>query len=164
VVRARWQQRARDGDGFARPARCKARRAREAPRHAAARSSLGDAAIAPPLPTLPPPARRPPRTLSTWLSLPWRPRIAIGGATRYTLTPAGNRVARHVESWTVTATEALLQLFRPTPGPPAAPVGAPAAEADAAAAGGRGAAAAGAAAAATATAAREGVGEPGGGR
>jgi hypothetical protein len=53
--------------------------------------------------------------------LPWRPRIAIDGSTRYTLGPEGNRVARHVERWSVTAGAALLQLFRPTAGPPPPP-------------------------------------------
>jgi hypothetical protein len=56
--------------------------------------------------------------LETWLKLPWRPRIAIEGTTVYTLNADANRVARHVETWDVSAGEALLQLVRPTQGPP----------------------------------------------
>jgi len=50
--------------------------------------------------------------LETRLRLPWRPRIAVRGATDYTLAD-GNRVVDHVESWEISGTEALLQLFRP---------------------------------------------------
>ncbi|PNH11130.1 hypothetical protein TSOC_002059 [Tetrabaena socialis] len=53
--------------------------------------------------------------LSTYLRLPWRPLIDILGATDYTLNDQSNRIARHVESWAVSGTEALLQMFRPAP-------------------------------------------------
>lgn len=52
--------------------------------------------------------------LETGLKLPWRPVIAIKGSTDYTLDlEESNRVIDHVESWEVSGTEALLQLFRP---------------------------------------------------
>ncbi|KIY97680.1 hypothetical protein MNEG_10281 [Monoraphidium neglectum] len=57
--------------------------------------------------------------LATWLRLPWLPLVSIEGSTRFTLNADANRVVRHVESWNVTAGEALLQLFKATPGPPA---------------------------------------------
>jgi hypothetical protein len=56
------------------------------------------------------------KTLSTWLALKWRPRITIGGATKYTLKCRLKSCGLPVESWTVIATAALLQLFRPVPG------------------------------------------------
>ncbi|GFR52643.1 hypothetical protein Agub_g15234, partial [Astrephomene gubernaculifera] len=55
--------------------------------------------------------------LRTLLRLPWRPLIDIGGATEYTLNAEGNRIVRHVESWSVSGTEALLQMFRPSKPP-----------------------------------------------
>lgn len=57
--------------------------------------------------------------LETRLNLPWTPRIAVKGATDYTLDlEDGNRVVDHVESWEISGTEALLQLFRPGGGRP----------------------------------------------
>lgn len=54
--------------------------------------------------------------LETTLRLPWRPLISVRGSTDYTLHPEdGNRVVDHVESWEISGTEALLQLFRPGP-------------------------------------------------
>ncbi|GIL87599.1 hypothetical protein Vretimale_14712 [Volvox reticuliferus] len=52
--------------------------------------------------------------LQTLLRLPWRPLIDIDGATEYTLNPESNRVVRHVESWGVSGTQALLQMLRPS--------------------------------------------------
>lgn len=56
-------------------------------------------------------------TLRTVLRLPWRPLIDIEGATEYTLNEESNRIVRHVEFWSVSGTEALLQLLRPGPQP-----------------------------------------------
>lgn len=63
--------------------------------------------------------------LATWLNLPWRPLISIEGSTRFTLNGRSDQVVRHVESWNVTASEALLQLFRATGGPPPPPASSP---------------------------------------
>ncbi|GLC36463.1 hypothetical protein PLESTB_000151000 [Pleodorina starrii] len=52
--------------------------------------------------------------LRTFLRLPWRPLIDIDGATEYTLNSESNRIVRHVESWAVSGTQALLQMFRPS--------------------------------------------------
>ncbi|CAK0787080.1 hypothetical protein CVIRNUC_010296 [Coccomyxa viridis] len=52
--------------------------------------------------------------LTTHLKLPWRPFIDINGSTEYTLDPERQQVVRHIESWSVTGTEAILQLFRPS--------------------------------------------------
>ncbi|GIL61425.1 hypothetical protein Vafri_15874 [Volvox africanus] len=52
--------------------------------------------------------------LKTLLRLPWRPLIDIEGATEYTLNPESNRIVRHVESWGVSGTQALLQMFHPS--------------------------------------------------
>ncbi|EFJ48987.1 hypothetical protein VOLCADRAFT_109744 [Volvox carteri f. nagariensis] len=52
--------------------------------------------------------------LRTFLRLPWRPLIDIDGATEYTLNEESNRIVRHVESWGVSGTQALLQMFRPS--------------------------------------------------
>ncbi|WIA38711.1 hypothetical protein OEZ86_002011 [Tetradesmus obliquus] len=54
-------------------------------------------------------------TLDTVISLPWRPRVSILGSTIYTLNSDANKVVRHVESWNVSAWQALLQIV--TPGP-----------------------------------------------
>lgn len=50
--------------------------------------------------------------LTTKLSLPWRPIISLCGATEYTLNEDCNKVVKHIELWSITGTEALLQLFR----------------------------------------------------
>eukprot|EP00955_Chlamydomonas_euryale_P041817 352129-Chlamydomonas_euryale.AAC.1 len=52
-------------------------------------------------------------TLSTTVKLPWRPFISIIGATEYTLNNDANVVIKHVESWNVSATAAVLQILRP---------------------------------------------------
>ncbi|KAF6257037.1 hypothetical protein COO60DRAFT_50429 [Scenedesmus sp. NREL 46B-D3] len=54
-------------------------------------------------------------SLDTGLSLPWRPRVSILGSTIYTLNSDANQVVRHVEAWSVSAWQALLQII--TPGP-----------------------------------------------
>lgn len=51
--------------------------------------------------------------LRTTLALPWRPLIAIGGSTDYVLNDEGNQIVEHIESWSVTGTQALLQMFKP---------------------------------------------------
>ncbi|CAJ1976218.1 unnamed protein product [Sphenostylis stenocarpa] len=48
--------------------------------------------------------------LRTNLKLPWRPLISIDGSTIYELNE-DYRIVRHVESWNVSAIEAVLQIF-----------------------------------------------------
>ncbi|XP_058770535.1 uncharacterized protein LOC131644136 [Vicia villosa] len=48
--------------------------------------------------------------LRTNLKLPWRPLIAIDGSTSYELDD-DFKIIRHVESWNVSALEAVLQIF-----------------------------------------------------
>ncbi|CAK8572360.1 unnamed protein product [Lathyrus sativus] len=48
--------------------------------------------------------------LRTNLKLPWRPLIAIDGSTSYELDD-NFKIIRHVESWNVSALEAVLQIF-----------------------------------------------------
>ncbi|XP_014510908.1 uncharacterized protein LOC106769699 isoform X1 [Vigna radiata var. radiata] len=48
--------------------------------------------------------------LRTNLKLPWRPLISIDGSTMYELNE-NYRIVRHVESWNVSAVEAVLQIF-----------------------------------------------------
>ncbi|KAL1294264.1 hypothetical protein HN51_054982 [Arachis hypogaea] len=53
--------------------------------------------------------------LATWklrtnLNLPWRPLISIDGSTYYELDK-DFKIVRHVESWNVSALEAILQIF-----------------------------------------------------
>ncbi|XP_047157625.1 uncharacterized protein LOC124828383 isoform X1 [Vigna umbellata] len=48
--------------------------------------------------------------LRTNLKLPWRPLISIDGSTIYELNE-DYRIVRHVESWNVSAVEAVLQIF-----------------------------------------------------
>lgn len=48
--------------------------------------------------------------LRTNLKLPWRPLIAIDGSTCYELDD-DFKIIRHVESWNVSALEAVLQIF-----------------------------------------------------
>lgn len=55
--------------------------------------------------------------LSTHLSLPWQPLIDIVGQTSFTLNGDGNKIQQHVETWNVTGTQALLQLFTASSGP-----------------------------------------------
>ncbi|KAG2449314.1 hypothetical protein HYH02_005469 [Chlamydomonas schloesseri] len=52
--------------------------------------------------------------LTTILKLPWRPLIDLDGATEYTLNEESNRIVRHVEFWSISGTEAILQMFRPS--------------------------------------------------
>ncbi|CAL8464982.1 g4517 [Coccomyxa elongata] len=54
--------------------------------------------------------------LSTYLRLPWRPFIDVLGSTEYTLDDASQQVVRHIESWNVSGTEAILQILRPSSG------------------------------------------------
>ncbi|WJX13058.1 hypothetical protein P8452_03495 [Trifolium repens] len=49
--------------------------------------------------------------LRTNLKLPWRPLVAIDGNTRYELNE-DFKIVRHVESWNVSALEAVLQIFK----------------------------------------------------
>ncbi|XP_024637931.1 uncharacterized protein [Medicago truncatula] len=49
--------------------------------------------------------------LRTNLKLPWRPLIAIDGSTSYELNE-DFKIVRHVESWNVSALEAVLQIFK----------------------------------------------------
>ncbi|WVY96705.1 hypothetical protein V8G54_028856 [Vigna mungo] len=51
-----------------------------------------------------------PSVLKTNLKLPWRPLISIDGSTIYELNE-NYRIVRHVESWNVSAVEAVLQIF-----------------------------------------------------
>ncbi|KAG1675492.1 hypothetical protein FOA52_001791 [Chlamydomonas sp. UWO 241] len=53
--------------------------------------------------------------LETTLKLPWRPRVSVIGATEYTLNADANQVERHVETWNISGTEAVLQILRPGP-------------------------------------------------
>ncbi|KAK1314163.1 hypothetical protein QJS10_CPA06g01556 [Acorus calamus] len=46
----------------------------------------------------------------TYLKLPWRPLISIGGTTLYELND-NFKIVRHVESWDVSALEAIGQIF-----------------------------------------------------
>lgn len=48
--------------------------------------------------------------LRTNLKLPWRPLISIDGSTVYELNE-DYRIVRHVESWNVSAVEAVFQIF-----------------------------------------------------
>jgi Uncharacterized conserved protein (DUF2358) len=48
------------------------------------------------------------------LKLPWRPYINVVGSTEYDLAwPDNNRIVRHVESWDISAWEALILVFTP---------------------------------------------------
>ncbi|XP_057424708.1 uncharacterized protein LOC130718206 isoform X3 [Lotus japonicus] len=49
--------------------------------------------------------------LRTNLKLPWRPLISIDGSTLYELNE-DFKIVRHVESWNVSALEAVLQIFK----------------------------------------------------
>ncbi|KAJ8452489.1 hypothetical protein Cgig2_000078 [Carnegiea gigantea] len=51
-------------------------------------------------------------SLRTYLKLPWRPLIAIEGSTMYYLNDE-YKIIRHVESWSVSALEAVGQIFTP---------------------------------------------------
>ncbi|CAL5229294.1 g12592 [Coccomyxa viridis] len=55
--------------------------------------------------------------LTAYLKLPWKPFIDINGSTEYTLDPMNQQVVRHIESWSVSGTEAILQILKPSPGP-----------------------------------------------
>ncbi|ESQ49591.1 hypothetical protein EUTSA_v10021425mg [Eutrema salsugineum] len=48
--------------------------------------------------------------LRTYLKLPWRPLISINGSTVYELD-GDFKIVRHVESWNVSAVEAIRQIF-----------------------------------------------------
>ncbi|XP_073005033.1 uncharacterized protein [Typha latifolia] len=49
--------------------------------------------------------------LRTYLKLPWRPFIAIGGKTTYDLDK-DFKIVRHAESWNVSSLEAISQIFK----------------------------------------------------
>ena len=51
--------------------------------------------------------------LATGVRLPWRPYVVVEGATEYTLSPGGDRIAQHVESWDLSPAQALGALLRP---------------------------------------------------
>ncbi len=51
--------------------------------------------------------------LTTGLALPWRPVIDLDGSTIYVLNEEQNKVVEHIESWSISGTQALLQLFKP---------------------------------------------------
>ncbi|CAH2055078.1 unnamed protein product [Thlaspi arvense] len=51
--------------------------------------------------------------LRTYLKLPWRPLISINGSTVYELD-TDFKIVRHVESWDVSAVEAVKQIFTVT--------------------------------------------------
>ncbi|KAG7667749.1 hypothetical protein NADE_002611 [Nannochloris sp. 'desiccata'] len=52
--------------------------------------------------------------LKCTLRLPWRPYINVVGSTDYDLAyPDSNRIVRHVESWDISAWEALVLVFTP---------------------------------------------------
>ncbi|BBN14331.1 hypothetical protein MPTK1_6g10750 [Marchantia polymorpha subsp. ruderalis] len=51
--------------------------------------------------------------LRVYIKLPWKPFIAVDGRTKYSLN-AENKIVEHVESWNVTAIEALGQIFKPS--------------------------------------------------
>ncbi|XP_010277357.1 PREDICTED: uncharacterized protein LOC104611825 isoform X1 [Nelumbo nucifera] len=51
--------------------------------------------------------------LRTYLKLPWRPLISIEGNTVYDLN-ADFKIVRHVESWNVSALQAVGQIFTPS--------------------------------------------------
>ncbi|XP_060964978.1 uncharacterized protein LOC133033945 [Cannabis sativa] len=55
--------------------------------------------------------------LRTYLKLPWRPLISINGSTVYELD-GEFKIVRHAESWSVSALEAIGQIFTPTTGQP----------------------------------------------
>ncbi|XP_024017316.1 uncharacterized protein LOC21389611 [Morus notabilis] len=55
--------------------------------------------------------------LRTYLKLPWRPLICIDGSTVYELDDEF-RIVRHAESWSVSALEAIRQIFTPSLGRP----------------------------------------------
>lgn len=52
--------------------------------------------------------------LRTYLRLPWRPLVAIGGSTTYDLD-GDFKVTRHSESWDVSALQAIAQIFVSAP-------------------------------------------------
>ncbi|XP_038889843.1 uncharacterized protein LOC120079646 isoform X2 [Benincasa hispida] len=51
--------------------------------------------------------------LRTYLKLPWRPLISIDGSTLYELDKE-LKIVRHAESWSVSALEAITQIFIPS--------------------------------------------------
>ncbi|KAH7543214.1 hypothetical protein FEM48_Zijuj02G0160500 [Ziziphus jujuba var. spinosa] len=51
--------------------------------------------------------------LRTYLKLPWRPLICIDGSTIYELD-SDFKIVRHAESWSVSALEAIGQIFTPS--------------------------------------------------
>ncbi|KAJ4969080.1 hypothetical protein NE237_015781 [Protea cynaroides] len=51
--------------------------------------------------------------LRTYLKLPWKPLISIGGSTVYDLGDE-LKIVRHAESWNVSAIEAVAQIFTPS--------------------------------------------------
>lgn len=53
--------------------------------------------------------------LRTYLKIPWRPLISVDGTTVYDLDYQ-LRVVRHVESWSISALEAISQIFTPSIG------------------------------------------------
>lgn len=51
--------------------------------------------------------------LRTYLKLPWRPLISIDGSTLYELDEE-LKIVRHAERWSVSALEAITQIFIPS--------------------------------------------------
>lgn len=51
--------------------------------------------------------------MRVYLKLPWKPFIAVDGSTKYDLDSTA-RIARHVESWNISAGQAIGQLFKPS--------------------------------------------------
>lgn len=50
--------------------------------------------------------------LRTFIKLPWRPLICVDGCTTYTLD-RNLKIARHIESWSISPVQAVCQLFKP---------------------------------------------------
>ncbi|KAI3448571.1 hypothetical protein Pfo_005236 [Paulownia fortunei] len=55
--------------------------------------------------------------LRTYLKLPWKPLISIDGRTIYDLDEEF-RIVRHAERWSMSALEAIIQIFTPSSGRP----------------------------------------------
>ncbi|KAM7476914.1 hypothetical protein LguiB_024157 [Lonicera macranthoides] len=53
-------------------------------------------------------------SLRTYLKLPWKPLISIDGSTIYDLDD-DLKIVKHAESWSISALEAVGQIFTPTP-------------------------------------------------
>ncbi|KAH8933851.1 hypothetical protein BDL97_18G051800 [Sphagnum fallax] len=51
--------------------------------------------------------------LRTYLQLPWKPLIEVEGSTLYNIN-ANSKIVKHVESWSISAKEAVWQIFVPS--------------------------------------------------